>query len=79
MTKEFRDLALAVREQQRVAGREVNGRAVGSALLLKGPEADVVVLIDTASFSSQDLYVALSRGARKIVVCSEHSTLMLRG
>lgn len=78
-TNEFSDIAMAIREQQRVVGREVRGRAVGSTLLLKGLEADVAVLIDTASFSSQDLYVALSRGARKIVVCSEQSTITPRG
>ena len=69
--EEFRELAIQVREQQRVVGREVKGRIVGSTLLLKGLEADVAVLLDTAEFSRQDLYVALTRGARKIVVCSE--------
>ncbi|HEV7246168.1 MAG TPA: UvrD-helicase domain-containing protein [Shinella sp.] len=67
----FHELAMAVREQQRVVGREIKGRAVGSTLLLKGLEADVAVLLDTSSFSAQNLYVALTRGARKIVVCSE--------
>nr|WP_153518529.1 UvrD-helicase domain-containing protein [Sinorhizobium meliloti] len=67
----FHELAMSVREQQRVVGREIKGRAVGSTLLLKGLEADVAVLLDTSSFSAQDLYVALTRGARKIVVCSD--------
>lgn len=68
---EFRELAVQVRERQRVVGREVKGRIVGSTLLLKGLEADVAILLDTDDFSRQDLYVALTRGARKIVVCSE--------
>lgn len=72
---EFHELALAVREQQRVIGREIKGRAVGSTLLLKGLEADVAVLLDTSTFSAQDLYVALTRGARKIVICSDTNIL----
>lgn len=71
----FHELAIAVREQQRVVGREIKGRAVGSTLLLKGLEADAAVLLDTLSFSAQDLYVALTRGARKVVVCSETSVI----
>ncbi|MBZ9694896.1 UvrD-helicase domain-containing protein [Mesorhizobium sp. CO1-1-9] len=74
----FHELAMLVREQQRVVGREIKGRAVGSTLLLKGLEADVAVLLDTSSFSAQDLYVALTRGARKIVVCSESSFISPR-
>lgn len=72
---EFQELARSVREQQRVVGREIKGRAVGSTLLLKGLEADVGVLLDTPTFSPQDLYVALTRGARKVVVCSETQVL----
>lgn len=75
---DFRELAVSVREQQRIVGREVRGRAVGSTLLLKGLEADAAVLIDTSSFSAADLYVALTRGARKVVVCSESSIIKPR-
>lgn len=50
----FHELAMAVREQQRMVGREIKGKAVGSTLLLKGLEADVAVLLDTASFSAQE-------------------------
>lgn len=52
--EKFHELAIAVREQQRVIGREIKGRAVGSTLLLKGLEADVAVLLDTSTFSAQD-------------------------
>lgn len=72
---EFKEMAIAVREQQRIVGREIRGRAVGSTLLLKGLEADVSVLLDTDIFGKQDLYVALSRGAQKIIVCSKNQTL----
>lgn len=75
---DFHELAVSVREQQRIMGREIRGRAVGSTLLLKGLEADVAVLLDTSSFSAADLYVALTRGARKVVVCSESSVIKPR-
>lgn len=67
---EFKETAVAVREQQRIVGREVRGRAVGSTLLVKGLEADVSVVLDTTPIGAEDLYVALTRGAHKIVVCS---------
>ncbi|MCO0614042.1 ATP-binding domain-containing protein [Lutimaribacter sp. EGI FJ00015] len=73
--EEFHEISVSVREQQRVVGREIKGRAVGCTLLLKGLEADVVVLLDTDEFGPNDLYVALTRGARKIVVCSCSSVI----
>lgn len=57
-------------------GRRVPRRAVGSPLLLKGLEADVAVILDAEQFDSnrirntKNLYVALTRGSRKLVVCS---------
>lgn len=76
--EEFHEMAVSVREQQRVVGREIRGRAVGSTLLLKGLEADVAVLLDTDRFGAEDLYVALTRGARKIVVCSLSNVITIK-
>lgn len=45
-------------------------RAVGSTLLLKGLEAEVAVLLNTEGMSAQNLYVAMTRGSMKLVVCS---------
>jgi DNA helicase-2/ATP-dependent DNA helicase PcrA len=51
-------------------GRPLPKRAVGSTLLLKGLEAEVVVLLNIEGMSAQNLYVALTRGSMKLVVCS---------
>ncbi len=73
----FLEAAVRIREQSRMIGRRVPRRAVGSPLLLKGLEADVAVVLDASQFDAspvrnrKNLYVAITRGARKLVVCSE--------
>jgi hypothetical protein len=71
----FYAAALQVRERQRHMSRPVARRAVGSTLLLKGLEADVAVVLEPQTMTAQHLYVALTRGARQVVVCSPTSTL----
>ncbi|MBY5532848.1 UvrD-helicase domain-containing protein [Rhizobium leguminosarum] len=72
----FLDAALRIREQSRMTGRRVPPRAVGSPLLLKGLEADVAVILNAAEFdrmrsrNTKNLYVAITRGSRKLIVCS---------
>ena len=68
--KDFHEMAVRAREQSRVKGRILPRRAVGSTLLLKGLEADVSVIIDTDHLSARDLYVAMTRGSRKLVICT---------
>lgn len=70
--------ALQARERQRHMSRPVARRAVGSTLLLKGLEADVAVVLEPQAMTAQHLYVALTRGARQVVVCSPTSTLIPR-
>lgn len=67
---DFHQMAMDAREQQRTLGRVIPSRAVGSTLLLKGLEADTVVVLDTHSMNAKHLYVAITRGARKLVICS---------
>jgi DNA helicase IV len=43
---------------------------VGSTLLLKGLEADVSVILDVESMDAAHLYVAMTRGSKRLVVCS---------
>ena len=69
------ELALSIRDQQRFSGRHIPRKAVGSTLLFKGLEADVSIVLDADSMDYRDLYVALTRGARKIVVCSSSPIL----
>tara|TARA_B100001059_G_scaffold230987_1_gene266043 strand:+ start:1925 stop:3340 length:1416 start_codon:yes stop_codon:yes gene_type:complete len=49
--------------------------AIGSTLLLKGLEADHSLIIDVTNMNSQNLYVALSRGAKTISIASSTTAL----
>lgn len=64
------EAARRVREENRMLGRPLPKRAVGSTLLLKGLEAEVAVVLNTEGMSAQHLYVAMTRGSMKLVVCS---------
>jgi hypothetical protein len=64
------EAARRVREENRLLGRPLPKRAVGSTLLLKGLEAEMAVLLNTEGMSAQHLYVAMTRGSMKLVVCS---------
>lgn len=72
----FLEAATRIREQNRLLGRKLPQRSVGSPLLLKGLEADVAVILDAAAFdpvpakNRKNLYVAITRGSRALVVCS---------
>lgn len=69
------EAALRVREESRLLGRSLPRRAVGSTLLLKGLEAEVAVVLDADSMSAQHLYVAMTRGSMRLVVCSSKPML----
>ncbi len=72
----FLEAVLHTRERNRHHGRPVSRRAVGSTLLLKGLEADVAVILQPEQMDGCNLYVALTRGAKRILVCSERSVLL---
>lgn len=65
-----------VREENRLAGRPLPRRAVGSTLLLKGLEAEVAVILDSQGMNAANLYVALTRGSMQLVVCHPTPTLL---
>ncbi|MBB3999703.1 MULTISPECIES: AAA family ATPase [Aureimonas] len=71
----FRAACVRMREEHRQLGRELPNRAVGSTLLLKGLEADVAVILSADKMDARHLYVAMTRGARKLVICSRAPTL----
>lgn len=73
------ELALSIRDQMRFSGRSLPRKAVGSTLLFKGLEADVSIILDAETMDHRDLYVALTRGCQKIVVCSKSPILPCRG
>lgn len=67
----FYEAVVRARERNRHLGRPTTRRAIGSTLLLKGLEADVVVVLNPAVMDARHLYVALTRGAKGVVVCSQ--------
>ena len=72
---DFAEMAVKIRERNRHQGRILPLRAVGSTLLMKGLEADVSVILETDRLSANELYVAMTRGCRKLVVCSRSQIL----
>jgi len=72
----FYDAVIRTREQYRILGRPLPKRAVGSTLLLKGLEADVSVILDADDLDAKNLYVAMTRGSRRLVVCSKRPVLL---
>jgi hypothetical protein len=66
----FQEAAIRMREQNRLVGRPLPKRAVGSTLLLKGLEAEVSVILDADSLDAKNLYVAMTRGSKGLTVCS---------
>jgi DNA helicase-2/ATP-dependent DNA helicase PcrA len=71
----FYEATVQARERNRHLGRRASKVSVGSTLLLKGLEADVAVVLNPKDMDAKHLYVALTRGARKLVVCSPTSIL----
>ena len=69
------EAALHERERSRLVGRPLARRTVGSTLLLKGLEADVAVILDPAEMDRRHLYVAMTRGAKRLIICSRTAQL----
>jgi len=63
------------RTRQRGDGR-VPHTAIGSTLLLKGVETDHCLILDAGQMNQQNLYVALSRGAKSVTVGSTTNLLL---
>lgn len=76
--KTFLAAAHHARERNRHLRSPIARRAVGSTLLLKGLEADVAVILEPEKMTAQHLYVALTRGAKAVVVCSSTPILTPR-
>lgn len=64
------------RDILRRVGRNIKGRCIGTTLLTKGLEFDVVIILNAHLFTSpKHLYVALTRASKKLIVISQNSTL----
>ncbi len=66
----FEDAAIQVREENRAIGRQLPQNAIGSTLLLKGLEADHVIVLNAYELDAKNLYVAMTRGAKTVTLCS---------
>lgn len=64
-----------IRERYRQYGRQLPMRGIGSTLLLKGLEADIAVITNPNVMDSKNLYVAITRGSERLVVCSPKPVL----
>jgi DNA helicase-2/ATP-dependent DNA helicase PcrA len=60
--------SVAVRDCRRFGSQHLPPRALGTTLLLKGLEADHVVVLDADRLSARHLYVAITRGAQSLTV-----------
>lgn len=70
-SKTVKQAAEVIREQRRHQGdQRISLRAIGSTLLLKGLESDHALILDAGAMTPQNLYVALSRGAKSVTVFS---------
>lgn len=67
--------AAAIIERRRFSNRGLPRRALGSTLLLKGLEADHVVVLEADKLDARHLYVALTRGARTVTIHSPTQVL----
>lgn len=74
----LQEAAVKMREQNRLIGRPLPKRAVGSTLLLKGLEAEVAVILDAEALSARNLYVAMTRGSRSLTICARNPVLSPR-
>lgn len=73
----FEEAAIRVREENRAVGRQLPQAAIGSTLLLKGLEADHVVVLNADGLDARNLYVAITRGAKTVSICARHNILDL--
>lgn len=74
----FAEATVRERERNRQESRPLARRAIGSTLLLKGLEAEVAVITAPEEMDARHLYVAFTRGSKKLVVCSFTPVLMPR-
>ncbi|HED8873774.1 UvrD-helicase domain-containing protein [Pseudomonas aeruginosa] len=66
----FVEATVRERERNRHESRQLARRAIGSTLLLKGLEAEVAVISNPENMDARHLYVAMTRGSARLVVCS---------
>lgn len=64
------------RNMTRRIGRKIYGRSIGTTLLTKGLEFDIVVIVNAHKFNCpKNLYVALTRASKRLIIFTKDSTL----
>jgi DNA helicase-2/ATP-dependent DNA helicase PcrA len=71
----LRQAAVQVRNRTRQLGRRLPRCVIGRTLMVKGLEFDRAVLLTSDGFDRENLYVALTRGARSLRVVSNEQIL----
>ncbi|PTQ66736.1 UvrD-helicase domain-containing protein [Pseudomonas sp. GV071] len=71
----FQEAVVRERERFRHMPRTMNSKSVGSTLLLKGLEADVAIILEPEKMNAKNLYVAMTRGSKQLIICSKSPTL----
>lgn len=67
------------KNKMRRVGRKVEGKCIGTTALTKGLEFDTVVILDAHNFKdSKNLYVALTRASKKLIVFSKEKILTIK-
>lgn len=70
-----REGAHLVRSRTRQVGRPTAKRAFGTTLLVKGLEYDHAVVLDADDMTTNNLYVAMTRGSRTLTIVSKQPQL----
>ncbi len=78
-TDSYAEAALAARNRTRQIGRRLPTRSMGTTLLVKGLEFDHAVVVDPNDMGANDLYVALTRGAKSLTIVSDSTILNYKG
>lgn len=70
------DAMKEIRNIKRRVGRKIIGKCIGTTLLTKGLEFDTVVILNAHRFTDvKNLYVALTRASKNLVVFTENEIL----
>jgi len=68
-----------IRNIRRRKGRKINGKCIGTTLLIKGLEFETVIILDAHKFESignlKHFYVALTRASKNLIVFSKKKVL----
>jgi len=67
---------IKIKNRKRQMGKEIKGKCIGTTLLVKGLEFETVAVLNANKFKDpKNLYVALTRASKKLVVFTYNTTL----